>query len=181
MARYFPHPGMSVRARPWRGNDLVPTWPSEGVASITHCPCDQEVDRTSAQAGGIRIGFWVNTSLKTFRLKSVEFSSVGMGTDVPRPLSTAPVAVRNVFVPYKYVRGVGATRAVVTSPAPGSLDGADEQGPAIDVGMKHDKVSTKWSFESLSGRRFSAGEIFSAILGALKYVGERMNLNIALS
>lgn len=61
-------------------------------------------------------------------------------------------------------------RAVVASTAHGSLDGADEQGPAVDVGMKHDKVSTKRGFQSFPGRRCSTGEMFSAIPGALNSV-----------
>lgn len=44
-------------------------------------------------------------------MKTVDFSSAGMSTDIPRPLSGASVAVRNLFVPYRFVpdkRGVGA-------------------------------------------------------------------------
>lgn len=47
---------------------------------------------------------WVNVSLKGFRMKTVDFAAAGMSTDVPRPLSGASVAVRNVFVPYRFVR-----------------------------------------------------------------------------
>ncbi|CAN0396455.1 unnamed protein product, partial [Laminaria digitata] len=56
--------------------------------------------RTCLQADGIRFGVWVNVSLKGFRTKNVDFAAAGMSTDVPRPLSGASVAVRNIFVPY---------------------------------------------------------------------------------
>ncbi|CAM9521221.1 unnamed protein product, partial [Hapterophycus canaliculatus] len=55
-------------------------------------------------AGGIRFGVWVNVSLKGFRMKTVDFAAAGMSTDVPRPLSGASVAVRNIFLPYHFVR-----------------------------------------------------------------------------
>lgn len=58
-------------------------------------------------AGGIRFGVWVNVSLKGFRMKTVDFAAAGMSTDVPRPLSGASVAVRNIFVPYRFVRNQG--------------------------------------------------------------------------
>lgn len=64
----------------------------------------QDFDRTCTTAGGIRFGVWVNVSLKGFRMKTVDFAAAGMTTDVPRPLSGASVAVRNVFVPYRFVR-----------------------------------------------------------------------------
>eukprot|EP00752_Nemacystus_decipiens_P014603 g13004.t1 len=65
---------------------------------------DEEFDRTCMTAGCIRFGVWVNVSLKGFRMKTVDFAAAGMATDVPRPLSGASVAVRNVFVPYRFVR-----------------------------------------------------------------------------
>lgn len=37
-------------------------------------------------------------------MKTVDFSAAGMSTDVPRPISGASVAVRNTFVPYRFVR-----------------------------------------------------------------------------
>lgn len=64
----------------------------------------QDLDRTCTTAGGIRFGVWVNVSLKGFRMKTVDFAAAGMSTDVPRPLSGASIAVRNVFVPYRFVR-----------------------------------------------------------------------------
>lgn len=70
--------------------------------SIPHA--QQDFDRMCTTAGGIRFGVWVNVSLKGFRMKSVDFAAAGMSTDVPRPLSGASVAVRNVFVPYHFVR-----------------------------------------------------------------------------
>lgn len=65
----------------------------------------QDFDRTCTHAGGIRFGVWVNISLKGFRMKTIDFSAAGMSTDVPRPLSGASVAVRNIFVPYGFVPG----------------------------------------------------------------------------
>lgn len=67
-------------------------------------PVQQDFDRTCMTAGGIRFGVWVNVSLKGFRMKSVDFAAAGMSTDVPRPLSGASVAVRNIFVPYRFIR-----------------------------------------------------------------------------
>lgn len=86
---------------------------------------DQEVDRTSLQAGGIRFGVWVNVTLKGFRMKSIDFTNAGMITDVPRPLSGAHIAVRNVFVPYKFVRGDGRASVTVPSAATGPKSMSD--------------------------------------------------------
>lgn len=83
----------------------------------------QEVDRTCMRAGGIRFGIWVNVSLKGFRIKTIDFPDAGMSTDIPRPLSGASVAVRNIFVPYRFVRGVTGRGAGV------SLGGGSEVAP----------------------------------------------------
>ncbi|CAM9863955.1 unnamed protein product, partial [Discosporangium mesarthrocarpum] len=61
---------------------------------------DEEFDRLSMRKGDIRVGVWLNTTLKGFRLKTLDFSEACMSTDVPRPLSGARVAVRNIFLPY---------------------------------------------------------------------------------
>ena len=37
-------------------------------------------------------------------MKTIDFSeAVGMSTDLPRPLSTARIALRNVFWPYDHI------------------------------------------------------------------------------
>lgn len=91
----------------------------------------QEIDRTCTRAGGIRVGIWVNVSLKGFRMKTVDFSSAGMSTDIPRPLSGASVAVRNIFVPYCFVpdkTGAGAG----TAGAGDDREGSHAAGVAAD-------------------------------------------------
>lgn len=84
--------------------------------------CAQELDRTCSKVGGIRFGVWVNVSLKGFRMKAVEFTAAGMSTDVPRPLSSASVAVRNIFFPYSCVGNAGTSSANVER-------GVDALGP----------------------------------------------------
>lgn len=85
--------------------------------------CGQEVDRTCLRAGGIRFGMWVNVSLKGFRIKTIDFPAAGMSTDVPRPLSSASVAVRNIFLPYAFLpRGDGGG---MTAGGGVSFDGKD--------------------------------------------------------
>lgn len=88
-------------------------------------------------AGGIRFGVWVNLSLKGFRLKTVDFPEAGMSTDVPRPLSGASVAVRNIFVPYRFVcntsGGVGGVTAV-------DGDGSNSAAELVSVGEASQKV-----------------------------------------
>lgn len=102
----------------------------------------QDIDRTCTKAGGIRFGVWVNVSLKGFRTKNVDFAAAGMSTDVPRPLSGASVAVRNIFVPYRYVRDNGAGgRDGVTADANGAIDSAglgSAGGAAQQVNVVHD-------------------------------------------
>lgn len=92
----------------------------------------QDFDRTCTTAGRIRFGVWVNVSLKGFRMKAVDFAAAGMSTDVPRPLSGASVAVRNVFVPYRFVRNSNSSNYrsrssdVDVGGAVGSEEGGDE-------------------------------------------------------
>ncbi|CAM9898979.1 unnamed protein product, partial [Ectocarpus sp. 13 AM-2016] len=89
---------------------------------------------TCITAGGIRFGVWVNVSLKGFRMKTVDFAAAGMSTDVPRPLSGASVAVRNIFVPYRFVRNQGKNNgnndSIGADRVPGTtLVGDDADGP----------------------------------------------------
>ncbi|CAM9309521.1 unnamed protein product [Ascophyllum nodosum] len=81
---------------------------------------NEDIDRTCTKAGGIRFGVWVNTTLKGFRMKTVDFARVGMITDIPRSLSGASVAVRNIFFPYHFVRN--------TQQRGGEVVGAGEDG-----------------------------------------------------
>lgn len=101
----------------------------------------QDFDRTCTTAGGIRFGVWVNVSLKGFRMKTVDFTAVGMTTDVPRPLSGASVAVRNVFVPYRFVRNNKNSNSSSSSngnggggAAAGAEAGADGSGDPSKAG-----------------------------------------------
>lgn len=92
-------------------------------------PWLQEIDRTCTTASGIRFGIWVNTTLKSFRIKTVDFTTAKMSTDIPRSLSGASVAVRSVFLPYHFVRrgtelaGVGRGQG---TPSTTGLLSADE-------------------------------------------------------
>ena len=97
----------------------------------------QDFDRTCTTAGGIRFGVWVNVSLKGFRTKNVDFAAAGMSTDVPRPLSGASVAVRNIFVPYRFVHDNGSGgRDGVT----GDADGATGAAGLASVGGGADQL-----------------------------------------
>ncbi|KAG5177728.1 hypothetical protein JKP88DRAFT_255938 [Tribonema minus] len=40
---------------------------------------------------------------KAFRMRTIDFTEASMSTDVPRPLSTARVALRNLFLPYCHI------------------------------------------------------------------------------
>ncbi|CAM9331041.1 unnamed protein product [Chrysoparadoxa australica] len=64
---------------------------------------DPEADKLSTERGGIRFGVWCNMALKSFRMKTIDFASVCMSSDLPRPLSTAKIALSNTFLPYEYI------------------------------------------------------------------------------
>ena len=53
-------------------------------------------------------------------MKTVDFARAGMITDIPRSLSGASVAVRNIFFPYHFVRN--------TQQRGGEVVGAGEDG-----------------------------------------------------
>ncbi len=147
------------------------------VFSIDWCALfPQDFDRTCATAGGIRFGVWVNVSLKGFRMKTVDFAAAGMSTDVPRPLSGASVAVRNVFLPYRFVRsnkasngndnlaanggagggGVGAETGVDSDGSPGRASGAcvSVDGAAA---QKVRKILTSWELGTCAVVQCSPG------------------------
>ncbi|EKX46299.1 hypothetical protein GUITHDRAFT_138392 [Guillardia theta CCMP2712] len=46
----------------------------------------------------MRLGLWVNVA-KNLRLKAVDYSDLGLGTDIPRPIITNNVALRLLHVP----------------------------------------------------------------------------------
>ncbi|CAN0196038.1 unnamed protein product [Scytosiphon promiscuus] len=96
---------------------------------------DEDFDRMCTTAGGIRFGVWVNVSLKGFRMKTVDFAAAGMSTDVPRPLSGASVAVRNIFVPYHFVRNSNKSSGGSNCLRVGgdTIAGPDWQGNASDA------------------------------------------------
>eukprot|EP00903_Cladosiphon_okamuranus_P016177 g14928.t1 len=101
---------------------------------------DEDFDRMCTTAGGIRFGVWVNVSLKGFRMKTVDFAAAGMSTDVPRPLSGASIAVRNIFVPYRFVRNnknsssSNSNRRGVGTVAVGAEAEADRDGDPSGAG-----------------------------------------------
>eukprot|EP00611_Tribonema_gayanum_P006793 TRINITY_DN1611_c0_g1_i2.p1 TRINITY_DN1611_c0_g1~~TRINITY_DN1611_c0_g1_i2.p1 ORF type:complete len:522 (+),score=108.38 TRINITY_DN1611_c0_g1_i2:1237-2802(+) len=64
---------------------------------------DTDKDKICRQRGGIRLGIWCNLTLKAFRMRTIDFPEASMSTDVPRPLSTARVALRNLFLPYCHI------------------------------------------------------------------------------
>lgn len=73
-------------------------------------------------------------------MKTVDFAAAGMSTDVPRPLSGASVAVRNIFVPYHFVRhnnknggGVSSSSGNGLRGGGGATAGVDSQGTTSDV------------------------------------------------
>lgn len=82
-------------------------------------------------------------------MKTVDFAAAGMSTDVPRPLSGASVAVRNIFVPYPFVRdgkessdsdsagsnGVRGGMGMNTGAADSQDNASGEAGTALSVGV----------------------------------------------
>lgn len=72
-------------------------------------------------------------------MKTIDFSAVGMSTDVPRPLSGASVAVRNIFVPYGFVPREGGAASFV-----GAGDGVDAVVPKTTRDSKR-KVLEKFA------------------------------------
>lgn len=62
-----------------------------------------DADKYCKTLAGIRVGLWCNFTQKGGRMKTIEFVEAGMSTDIYRPLSTARVALRNMFVPYERI------------------------------------------------------------------------------
>uniref|UniRef100_A0A7S1XPL8 IC97/Casc1 N-terminal domain-containing protein n=1 Tax=Phaeomonas parva TaxID=124430 RepID=A0A7S1XPL8_9STRA len=74
--------------------------------------------KSDAEAGGeactVSYGVWVNHEKRGFRLKTLDFTEVGLQVEVPKPVAPHRIAVRSVYVPYDehsygngYVAGEG--------------------------------------------------------------------------
>ncbi len=70
----------------------------------------------------ILLGIWCNLALNPFRLKHVDFGGGGFSIGIPKPLSTARVALRVIYLPHALNSTTSHPLSRYSSQFPRSID-----------------------------------------------------------